>query len=369
MSAVAPVDAALTIGQRIGRYFTLISFIPSLFLVFWIYILIASGSLSGAPALHNIEVSLSHWSVAKVTGLILASFAVALVLHPLQFVTTQLLEGYWGTSPLAITAMKIRIIHHRKRQRELQEQAAWNKDKWRNECLKALGEDPGKDPLEEDQELNVRISSIMESESGDLLMLHSIAEQQASNQQQNYPSDPTRILPTQLGNALRSFEEAAGKQYGLDALVIAPHLQLIVPPRHLEYLIDAREDMDSVIRICVIGLIATALTTGCLLTHGLWLLWVLLPYSISYLAYKGAVSAAQSYGSLIASVIDLDRFLLYDELSVYSPRDTNEERENNGVLMQILGGNYATVRYRQKNAVSDRSTRSARRGRKPGTNS
>jgi hypothetical protein len=349
MSAISPVDTALSLGQRIGRYFALVSLIPSLFLVLWAYVLIASGALSGVPKLHNVEIALSHWSIAKAAGVVLASLAVAFVLHPLQLATTQLLEGYWGTSAPAVGAMKIRIIHHRKRQRELQSKAAWSRDQWRNECLRALGERAGADPLEEDQELNVRISSKMKSEFGDKLMLYSIAEQQASNQERsNYPSDPTRILPTQLGNALRSFEDAAGRQYGLDALVIAPHLHLIAPDRHLEYLTDAREDMDSAIRICVVGLVATALTVAFLLTDGLWLLWAILPYFISYLAYKGAVSAAQSYGTIIASVIDLDRFSLYDELGVYLPLDTKDERTNNGPLMKLLGGNYATVLYRQK---------------------
>src|ERR1022692_1237906 len=110
MAALAPVDAALSIGQRIGRYFAVVSMIPSLFLVLWTYILIASGSLSGAPKLHNVEVALSHWTLTKAAGVLLATLAVAVVLHPLQFGTTQLLEGYWGTTPLAIAAMKMRIV-------------------------------------------------------------------------------------------------------------------------------------------------------------------------------------------------------------------------------------------------------------------
>lgn len=367
MAALAPVDAALSVGQRIGRYFMLVSLIPSLFLVLWTYILIASGSLSGRPTLHNVEVSLSHWSVGKVAGVVIASLAVAFVLHPLQFVTTQLLEGYWGTSSLAIAAMNIRIVHHRKRERDLQNQVVRNKQKWRDACLEALGEKSGKDPEEKDLMLKLRIGAIMRSKRGDPLMLYRIAEQEASSQRAgSYPSDTRRILPTQLGNALRLFEDAAGEQYGLEALKIASHLHLVVPARHLEYMVDAREDMDTSIRICTVGLIATALTTGFLLTKGIWLLWAIVPYCISYLAYKGAVSAAQGYGSVISSVIDLDRFLLYKELGLYSPRDSEEERTNNVQLMQVLDGKRVKVEYKRKNAASEHSTR---RGRKPRTNS
>jgi hypothetical protein len=341
VAALTPVDAALSVGQRIGRYFTLVSMIPSLFLVLWIYILIASGSLSKGPELDNVGAALSHWSLGKVAGVVLVTLAVAVVLHPLQFATTQLLEGYWGTTSLAIAAMKIRIVHHRKRQRHLMKQERDNRRAVWEEILGAVPEklDPGQAK---------QISRYMRSKLGDKLMLHIIAEREARDQREmNYPDDPRRVLPTQLGNALRRFEDAAGGQYGLSALAIAPHLHLVAPPRHLEYLVDARQDMDSAIRICTVGLVAAVVTVGALLTNGLWMLWALLPYAISYLAYKGAVSAAQSYGSVIGSVIDLDRFLLYDELGLYPPRDTTEERKNNAKLMRLLTGGDATVHYRR----------------------
>lgn len=347
MTAAAPVDTALSLGQKIGRYFALVSLIPSLFLVLWTYMLLASGTLSGKPALRNVGTAISTWSAGKVTGIVIASLVVAFILHPLQFIITQLLEGYWGASPLAVAAMEARTVHHRKRERELLSRATRNKQAWRDECLDKLGEDPGKDPGEQDAQLTARIGALMKSEFGDKFISFSIAEEAASSLRAgSYPSDTRRILPTRLGNALRLFEEAAGRQYGLDALQIAPHLHLVSPERHLKYLIDAREDMDSAIRICTVGLIATALTTGFLLTKGLWLLWAAAPYSVSYLAYRGAVSAAQGYGAVISSVIDLDRFLLYKELGMPYPVDSGKERENNIQLMQLLGRKRVTVAYR-----------------------
>jgi hypothetical protein len=357
MAALNPVDAALSVGQRIGRYFTQVSLIPALVLVLWTYILIASGSLSGKPSLNHIQTALSHWDIAKVAGVLLVSLAVAVVVHPLQFATTQLLEGYWGTAPLAVAAMKVRVVHHRKRQRALWEKATTSGDTWRDTCLEALRKDP--EWQEDLEELEDRINAFMQSEQGDRLMSHVIAEQEAgSSYENNYPSDATRIMPTRLGNALRRFEDAAGKQYGLSAITVSPHLHLIAPPRHLDYLIDARQDMDSSVRICTVGFVATILTVGFLLTDGLWLLWAMLPYSITYLAYRGAVSSAQSYGSVIASVIDLDRFLLYDRLGLYQPRDNKEEKESNTALMAVLADNDAEnviVRYRREDKATGHS--------------
>jgi hypothetical protein len=351
--ALTPTDAVLSVGQRIGRYFALTSMIPAMLLVLWAYALIASGALSGKPELHDAESALSHWSVAKVIGLVLASLAVAIVLHPLQFATTQLLEGYWGTTRPARAAMNSRILHHRKRKRMLLEQAGKNKRDW--EKLQNAEVEKHPEWKANQTTLEFHKKNLKRIELGDPLMRYVIAEQEARRLHAScYPQDSERILPTQLGNALRSFEDAAGSRYGLSAIKISTHLHLVAPPRHLNYLVDARQTMDSAIRICTVGLVAAAITAGCLLTDGFWLAWTLLPYSISYLAYKGAVSAAQGYGVVMASVMDLDRFLLYQELGLDRPRDNAEEAENNAELMKMLDGKKATVRYRRETGAADR---------------
>jgi hypothetical protein len=345
---VTPVDTALSVGQRIGRYFSLVSLVPSLFLVSWIYVLLLSGAPAGKPSLAHIRAEFTaHWSVTTAIGLVIASFAVAIVLHPLQFATTQLLEGYWGTTPLGVAAMKIRIVHHRKRRRELRRRAGHNRRALEAGSLKVHPEWS----QDNKKELAAHISDFMRYERADQLLLHLVAEQEAYSRGDRYPVDDSRILPTQLGNALRRLEDSAGKQYGLDAITIVPHLHLVAPDRHLDYLKDAREDMDSAIRICTVGLLATVLTVAFLLTDGNWLLWTLLPYAVSYFAYKGAVSAARNYGGVIASVIDLDRFLLYDRLGLNPPRDSAEERRTNAKLMRLLTGETTTLPYRPKDST------------------
>ena len=352
MASLDPVGAVLSAGQRIGRYFALVSLIPALLLVMYGYLLLASGSLIGKPAFHNVDTALSHWSVGKVAGLVLASFAVALILHPLQFATTQLLEGYWGTTSLATAAMKVRIVHHRKRQRDLEIRADDYQEAWIKAAKKLVQGDAGWES--EPGTLEEKARARMRSKRGDRLMLDFIAEQEALSQLAlAYPKDPMRILPTQLGNALRCSEDSVGQQYGLSAITIAPHLHLVVPPRHLEYLIDTRQDMDSSIRICTVGLVATVLTVCCFFDNGIWLLWTFLPYFVSYLAYKGAVSAAQTYGVTVGSVIDLNRFLLYKELGVRAPRNIAEERQNNHKLMSILKGGKEYLSYRPEQAISE----------------
>jgi hypothetical protein len=73
------------------------------------------------------------------------------------------------------------------------------------------------------------------------------------------------------------------------------------------------------------------------------------------------------YGTIVTSVIDLDRFLLYQELGLDRPRDNKEEKDSNKELMQMLSGEEATVRYRRESAAtSERSAQFIRRRPKNG---
>jgi hypothetical protein len=104
--------------------------------------------------------------------------------------------------------------------------------------------------------------------------------------------------------------------------------------------------MDTSVRLCIVSLLATALSVASLRTDGLWLLVALGPYVCAYIAYRASVSAASEYTTAVSTVIDLDRFALYESLRIGIPRDTNEERAVNQVLMALLGGDKsANVRY------------------------
>ncbi|MGH3771060.1 MAG: hypothetical protein ACRDRW_06655 [Pseudonocardiaceae bacterium] len=63
----------------------------------------------------------------------------------------------------------------------------------------------------------------------------------AEKRPQRYPKEINRVMPTRLGNALRRFEDAAGSQYRLDAILTAPHFSLIAPDEHTQYLRESRQ--------------------------------------------------------------------------------------------------------------------------------
>lgn len=115
MSMLSLPESALSLGSKIGRYFGIVSMVPSAFLVLWTYALVASGAWDGRPDLGALTKHLGTFSISEAAWLLIATLLVALFLHPLLFGSTRLLEGYWGTSRLAVALASVRILHHRKR--------------------------------------------------------------------------------------------------------------------------------------------------------------------------------------------------------------------------------------------------------------
>lgn len=330
MTTPSFADSAMTIGNKFGRNFSIVGMVPTSFLVLWTYVLSASNSWTHAPELDTLGDRLGSWSVAGVGWLLIATLVLALFLHPLQFATIQLLEGYWGVSAVAQGATRVRVQHYRKRARSLRRRASGH----RKVIKKAF----------DDQHHATKLNAYLDSHAADPLVSHITAKDELSDRSGRYPAG-RRVMPTRLGNTLRRIEDSAGGQYGLAAIPLGPHLALTAPAAHLEYLDDSREELDTSVRLCFVSLAATVLTVIALFADGLWLLVALIPYTLAYVAYRASVAAADEYGVALSTIIDLDRFALYTQLGLEKPRDTAEERAVNEQLMALLGGEKAELSY------------------------
>ena len=102
------------------------------------------------------------------------------------------------------------------------------------------------------------------------------------------------------------------------------------------------------------SIFATFVAIAFLWRHGPWLLLALVPYGIAYLSYRGAIVVAHEYGSAVSTMIDLDRFALYDSLHLPPPATTTAERRMNAQLMELISPNPEIVlRYQHPDATGD----------------
>lgn len=336
-------DAAVETSKSIGRYFSVISMVPSLLFVLYVYALVAAGAWSGpfepAKALHAAE----DLGIRGIIGLAVAALLLGLVLHPFQFSMTQFLEGYWGNSWMGRRLAYQRIMYYRNVAWHLNNTSKTARETWHKaaeaERLKRQGEAV---PEEESERW---IKNWLNSRGGNPLLADYLRAEAAGAEYRQYPEEARRIMPTRLGNALRRDEDLAGERYGLNVLSIAPHLNLVAVKEHREYVEDCRQGLDLGVRICALFALATALSIGLLINNGAWLLLALAPYCVSYLAYRGAISSAQSYGTALSTLVDLNRFALYDQLHLPHPPDTFAEYDRNVRLGKLLSGEKLYLGY------------------------
>jgi hypothetical protein len=306
-------------GKAIGRYFSVVSVLPSILLVVYVFLLLSAGSWQHAPDWHAAFAALRNVGLAGAAVLTVSGIVVALVMHPLQFSMVQLLEGYWGAGWLAQRIRVSRIHRHRKRVRWLNRLAAGAAPT----LDKIYADDPSLDELDAETIVQLLVQAQTQYDEAGRSML-------------GYPEAPEHMMPTRLGNMLRRYEILAGAPYELDAPTMLPSLALVAPPGHLDYLNDQRSALDLAVRTSVTCAIACIVTVVFLWHSGLWLLIALIPYGAAYAAYRGSVIAAQHYGITMSAVIALNRFALYEQMHMPRPPTTARERAANKDLLGLL---------------------------------
>lgn len=345
MSALT--DVALGAGAKIGRYFNIVSVVPSLIFVIYVAGLLKAGAWEGSFSPARAGAAIGTPDAASIAVLVTLAIGLGIVLHPLQFPITQVLEGYWGTTAVANGLMEARIRHYRTTALRLIDKAEEHEAALTSTALATQRTEVAESMRRlSGPKLWAAVQQIANTAAGDTLLPHIVRQDSARRALGAYPSSVRRIRPTRLGNALRSYEDLAGVQYSLKPIPIATHLSLVAEPDHVAYQADARQQMDLSVRVCFLAVLATGVTSVLLASHGAWVLLALGPYLVAYLAYRGAVSASHAYGTAVATVLDLNRFRLYEHLHLPLPDTLQSEQEQNQALLEVLRGGTSKLAYR-----------------------
>ncbi|HEX6899227.1 MAG TPA: hypothetical protein VF789_05915 [Thermoanaerobaculia bacterium] len=134
------------------------------------------------------------------------------------------------------------------------------------------------------------------------------------------PSELSDLMPTRLGNVLRTAESRPRIKYGLDGVLCWPRLWLLLPPLPREELSEARARLDSAAQLWIWGILFCFWSVS-----SLWALPI--GIMVAVFAYRSAVAGGVHYGELIDSSYDLYRREIYAALRWPLPRNPAEERE------------------------------------------
>ena len=156
-----------------------------------------------------------------------------------------------------------------------------------------------------------------------------------------FPPEPSPVLPTRLGNALRAAESYPGdeQRWGLDAVFWWPRLYLILPDSARAQVDDARAALDQLVVLTMLsagfGIAALALSVAGL-NPAVGLSCAGGALLLSRACYLAAVTAATVLGDLVRSCYDLFRGDLLTRLGWPVPPTLPRERQLWTVLGQQL---------------------------------
>jgi hypothetical protein len=145
----------------------------------------------------------------------------------------------------------------------------------------------------------------------------------------DYPLRESRVMPTRLGNILRSAEDHAAERYQINSVVVWPRLYVLLPDQFTAAVADAKTPLDL---MAALGALATFFAVA-----GTAVAAVLLPWYaalacfaggalVAWLSYEGAVQTARPYGQLIRAAFDVHRGLLLDAIGWSRPPSYAAER-------------------------------------------
>ena len=292
------------------RNWVLSIFFPSL--AFW------SGCLFVAAFVRGLAQSLQLWQsqsleiqFALLAGALAWIILFAFLLGNFQTAIIRLFEGYWRRWPLSVLR-EYRLDYYRRRFRYLKASLKSHNESVRPQARAALiasgNAKERKSALKESRTLS-------QIEREHLLFL---------------PRREEHVMPTQLGNIIRSAEVYPYDRYRIDAVVIWPRLHAVLPAEFINSLVAAKTTMVFMLMMSVLSFafaIVACLPLALLTSRpGLFFICAL-GVPLSWVCYQNALHGASSYGESIKTAFDLHRWKLLEALHLKLPTDPDDEKE------------------------------------------
>lgn len=148
---------------------------------------------------------------------------------------------------------------------------------------------------------------------------------------QFFPRDPTKLLPTRIGNAMRAYERHSNERWGLDGVTVWPRIEPLLDDEERDLHVDAKIDL----YVFLNGAVGSFAVGVCLVVDkavhhpngpGMWALYAI-PFVAAYALYRAAIGPAVRRGSAVRASIDLHRLELYEKLGVRVPASFSDERQ------------------------------------------
>ncbi|SEQ82261.1 hypothetical protein SAMN05216188_105228 [Lentzea xinjiangensis] len=320
--------ALITAGaSAFGRLFAA-GILPSTVLVTVVWLLLRADAFSSDKAglgfSNLIPADFSIKDGGLVLLFVLAIVVVTTILQSFHFGVVRLLEGYWGDSRLAVALVRVGVNRHRSRW--LRATAVLGTTGAANDVGSSGAQESPRTRRLQDQAADRRA-----------VLRRELRTKRAADVLAAYPPDVDELLPTRLGNIMRSGERRAGERYGWRTVPAWPRLfPGLSDPVAAAYR-SASDAVHTAAVFCVTFLSIT-LVVGAAFYDDPELWW--LPPAmlmLAYVSYRGVVASAVTLGVIQQVAFDRHRFDLFEAMHVPLPGTPDEEYH----LAQDLSGFFA----------------------------
>jgi hypothetical protein len=242
-------------------------------------------------------------------------------------------EGYWQFR-LSKKLFDLAQTHHQITLQELDTKSRLDEItselKSKNAELNALQEGEHKQALQlQINELEIQIKELA-------AQCRKVSDEQFIAQERIYrnypqPKDLDQVMPTRLGNILRSAELYPKDRYSVDSVLIWPRLYHLLPDRYLQIMTEALSNLNFTLSIASLsGLFSIISGISLILVKAPGWLFLLCFWGgglVAWLAYCSALSNASVYAEQVRVAFDLYRYEIAKQLRLKLPSNPVEEKQ------------------------------------------
>jgi hypothetical protein len=160
-----------------------------------------------------------------------------------------------------------------------------------------------------------------------------------------FPPEDRHVLPTELGNVIRAFENHPRTRYGLDGIPIWPSIAAMLTESERADLDEKTTDVAFWLNGLVLVVVGGALLfaervwhppAGTLETVGIEVAIVASVAGLAAWMYRQLIGAAARWGEPVRAAFDMHRLELYDRLGVRRPYTREEDVEAGRAVNRLL---------------------------------
>jgi hypothetical protein len=146
------------------------------------------------------------------------------------------------------------------------------------------------------------------------------------------------VMPTRMGNILKSSEIYPEHRYGMIAVLMWPRLYNVLPDGMTKNFAAAATELEFMLVISALG-VAFAFAGGIIAT--ILLPWYIVPICflggllVAWLGYEGALRSATSYNLLIKAAFDLHRHTLLKTMGLLPAASYHKEKAQWSLIAQL----------------------------------